>query len=55
MLEADGGFPVETVRLRLRVQAVRSELELLNRVMMGEGRVVGDCWPEPPPTRSGKG
>lgn len=49
MLEADGGFPVETVRLRLRVQAARSELELLNRVALGEERVVGKGWPGPPP------
>jgi hypothetical protein len=46
MLEADGGFPGETARLRVRVQAVRSELELLNRVALGEGRVVGPGWPE---------
>ena len=45
MLEADGGFPAETVRLKARVQAVRSELELLNRVVLGEGRVVGPGWP----------
>lgn len=45
ILEADGGFPVEAARLRIRVQNVRSELELLNRVMRGEGRVVGSAWP----------
>ncbi|MDP9421785.1 MAG: hypothetical protein M3Q19_02945 [Pseudomonadota bacterium] len=50
ILEADGGFPAETVRLRARVQGVRSEIELLNRVMVGEGRVVSGSWPEPPRT-----
>lgn len=53
ILEADGGFPVETVRLRIRVQNVRSELELLNRVMLGEERVVGKCWPDPAPIQAG--
>lgn len=45
ILELDGGFPAETVRLRVRVQAVRSELALLNRVALGEGRIVGPAWP----------
>lgn len=54
ILEADGGFPVETARLRIRVQNVRSELELLNRVMLGEGRVVGKSWPDPAPAQAGK-
>ena len=54
ILEADGGFPAETARLRARVQNVRAELELLNRVMLGEGRVVGKSWPEAPPVRAAK-
>jgi hypothetical protein len=45
MLESGAVFPDETVRLRQRVQAVRSELDLLNRVILGEGRVVGPAWP----------
>ena len=45
MLEADGGHPEESARLRLRVETVRSELELLNRVTLGEGRVLGEAWP----------
>lgn len=52
ILEVDGGFPVETARLKVRVQNVRSELELLNRVMLGEGRVVGTSWPEPAPIQA---
>ena len=47
ILELDGGFPAETARLSARVQAVRSELELLNRVALGEGRIVGPAWPAP--------
>ena len=47
LLDADGGFPSETDRLRRRIQLVRSELALLNRVAEGEGRVVGAHWPEP--------
>jgi hypothetical protein len=45
MLEADGGFAEPMARLRLRVETVRSELELLNRVTLGEGRVLGATWP----------
>ncbi len=54
ILEADGGFPAETARLKVRVHNVRAELELLNRVMLGEGRVVGKSWPEGPPVRAAK-
>ena len=50
MLASDGGFPDETAKLRLRVQTVRSEIELLNRVVAGEGRVVGRIWPVPTPS-----
>ena len=52
LLEKDGGFPDETVRLRRRIQMVSSELELLDRDARGEGRVVSSCWPEPPPARA---
>lgn len=52
LLEADGGFPQEAVRLRRRVQTVSAELELLNRVARGEGRVVGSSWPDPAPARA---
>ena len=52
LLEASGGFPDETVRLRRRIQALSSELELLDRVARGEGRVVGSSWPDPAPARA---
>ena len=46
-LEADGEYPTETVRLRHRVETVRSEVELLNR-MLGHGdRVMRTPWPDP--------
>ena len=51
LLESHGGFPIETVRLRLRVEAVRSELDVLNRVMLPEGRIVGPSWPALPPAQ----
>jgi len=47
MLDSGSGFPTETEQLRARIQAVQSELALLNRVALGEGRVVGTSWPEP--------
>ena len=40
LLEADGGFPDEASRLKRRIQVVTSELELLNRAVLGEGRIV---------------
>ena len=52
LLEADGGFPDDTIRLRQRIQAVSSELELLDRVARGEGRVIGSGWPEPASARA---
>lgn len=52
LLEADGDYPEETVRLRRRIQLISAELELLDQVARGEGRVVGSCWPEPPTTRA---
>jgi|RhiMetdeSRZDD1v2_1073273.scaffolds.fasta_scaffold587939_2 hypothetical protein len=47
LLDADGGFPEEAISLKRRIQVVTSELELLNRVARGEGRVVSSSWPEP--------
>lgn len=47
LLEADGGFPEEAIRLKDRIQLASSELALLDRVARGEGRVIGGCWPEP--------
>ena len=52
LLDASGGFPDETIRLRHRIQAVSSELELLDRVARGEGRIVGANWPEPTTART---
>lgn len=46
LLERDGGYPEETGQLRQRIQIVRSELSLLNRVILGEGRIVPGSWPE---------
>jgi hypothetical protein len=46
LLEVSDGFPDETIRLRRRIQALASELELLDRVARGEGRVVSANWPE---------
>jgi hypothetical protein len=47
LLEMDGGFPDETIKLRRRIQCLSSELELLDRIARGEGRVVSSCWPVP--------
>ena len=44
LVEADGGFSAESVRLRLRVAAVRSELELLNRLVQSQDRILGILW-----------
>jgi hypothetical protein len=51
-LETSGSFPAETTRLRDRVQAVRKEVDVLNRVILGEGRVVGQSWPERMPVQA---
>ena len=48
LLERDGGYPEETGQLRQRIQIVRSELNLLNRVILSEGRIVPGSWPESP-------
>jgi hypothetical protein len=52
LLEQDRSFPDETIRLKHRIQAVSAELELLDRLARGEGRVIGACWPEPVPART---
>lgn len=52
LLEANQGFPDETLRLRQRIQTLSSELEQLDRVARGEGRVVSGSWPEPAATRT---
>ena len=52
LLDSDGSFPDEAMRLRRRIQLVSSELEQLDRVARGEGRVIGSCWPEPEPARA---
>ena len=45
MLQRDGNFPSETVRLRQRIETLRTEVAQLNRVMLGEGRIVSRDWP----------
>ena len=45
-LAADGSFPAETSRLCLQVAAVRSEVEMLNRMTLSENRIVGVPWVE---------
>jgi len=47
MLEG-GEFSGEAAQLQSRIQTVRSELDLLNRVMFGEARVMGSTWPNVP-------
>ena len=48
LLERDGKHPEETGRLRQRIQIIRSELGLLDRVIRGEGRIVSANWPQAP-------
>ena len=45
LLEGGAESHGEAARLQSRIQSVRSELDLLNRVMAGEARVVGSAWP----------
>ena len=45
-LIAEGVNPADTERLRLRLIELRTELKLLNRVSLTEGRIVGSAWPE---------
>lgn len=52
LLETDGKLSDETIGLRQRIQSVSSELELLDRLARGEGRVIGSGWPEPPPAQA---
>ena len=51
LLETDGCFPAETIRIRLRVAAIRSELERLNRMTGSESRIIGIPWPDPATAR----
>ena len=51
LLEANEGFPDETIQLKRRIRAASSELESLDQVARAEGRVIGSCWPEPMPGR----
>ena len=46
LLESDGSFPAETGRLCLQVAAVRSEMEMLNRMTLSENRIMGVPWSE---------
>ena len=52
-LEADGRFPAETIQLRIRVDTIRSEMELLDRVTRNGDRVVRAPWPDPTPIHVG--
>ena len=47
MLEAHGEYPGETLRLRFRVETVRSEVELLDRMLKRGDRVMRTPWPDP--------
>lgn len=53
-LEADGEYPAETLRLRHRVETVRSEVELLNRMMGCGDRVMRTPWPDPTSVHAGE-
>lgn len=48
LLDCDAAFPAETSSLRRRIQALRSELALLDRVASGEDRILGPGWPTMP-------
>ncbi len=45
ILELDGGFPAETAKLRKRVETLRAEVTQLNRIVLGEGRILPGDWP----------
>ena len=47
LLEESRGFPEATAKLRQRIQTLSAELEQLDRVARGEGRVISSTWPEP--------
>ena len=53
-LERDRAFPDEALMLRRRIRILSSELELLNQVARGEGRVIGGSWPEVVPVQAAK-
>ena len=46
LLEGDGISPAEFSRLCLRIAAVRSEVETLNRTRPSDDRIVGVPWKE---------
>lgn len=48
MIDAGNGYPAEAACLRRRIQLVRSELAVLNKVILSEERVIG-TWPDPAP------
>ena len=48
-LEANGQYPVETVQLRIRIEKIRSEMELLDGAIRCGDRVVRSAWPTPAP------
>ena len=52
-LEADGEYPMETLRLRHRVETVRSEVETLNRMFSCGDRVMRAPWPDPASVHAG--
>ena len=45
ILEHDGGFPAETSKLRKRIETLRVEVTQLNRIILGEGRILPGDWP----------
>ena len=45
ILERDGEFPAETSKLRRRIETLRAEVTQLNRVILGEGRILPGDWP----------
>lgn len=47
LLEASDGFREETARLKARIQVLALELEQLDQIARGEGRVISSCWPQP--------
>ena len=53
LLEADGQYPAETIRLRLRIETVRSEMEVLRQMTRCDDRVIRSPWPELPPIHAG--
>ena len=48
LLEADGQLQADTAQLRIRVDAIRSEMEQLNQLIRVGDRVIGPPWPVDP-------